>query len=46
MSLRSRSKNLSLGKIGFLPTKCPQWCPHPCHIWEEAYSEQWDENLA
>lgn len=27
MSLRSRDKNLSLGKIGFLPTKCPQRSP-------------------
>lgn len=27
MSLRSRHKNLSLGKVGPLPTKCLQWSP-------------------
>lgn len=27
MSLRSRHKNLSLGKIGPLPTECLQWSP-------------------
>lgn len=49
MSLKSRSKNMSLGKIGFLPAKCPQ-CPHPpVHVTDGKRGplrEQWDESPA